>query len=94
MNLYPKWLLGLAGINLLSILLSVFFLFGGVHPFGSSSDTAVNFLYYVATQLIWLLPIGAFFGALHAHDHERPVVAAFIAIAGIATMIGGLYLLI
>ena len=61
MSNFPKWLLALAGTNLIPILLCPFFLFGGLHPFGTSEYTIVAFLLYVLTQLLWLIPIGAFF---------------------------------
>ena len=93
MSLYPKWLLALASINLLSLLLSVFYLFGGVQPFGTSYNGMVRFLLYVVAQLLWLLPVGCFFGSLRAHDHGHPVLAALVALAGIGTGCAGLVLL-
>lgn len=94
MSLYPKWLLVLAGVNLLSLLLSVFYLFGGVQPLGTSGNDIVRFLLYVAAQLLWIVPIGCFFGALRAHDHGHPVLAALVALAGIGTGCVGLMLLL
>ena len=93
MSLYPKWLLALAGLNLLSLLLSVFYLFGGVQPFGTSDNAVVRFLLYVAAQLLWLAPIGCFFGALRAHDYQHPVLAALIALGGICLLVASASLL-
>ncbi len=94
MSLYPKWLLALSGTNLLSLLLSVLFLFGGVQPFGAAENEAERLLYYIGTQLFWLLPIASFFGALRVHDNEHPVWAALIAIGGIVVMMVGVLLLL
>ncbi len=94
MNLYPKWLLALAGLNLLSLLLSVFFLFGGLQPFGTSDNGVVRFLYYVATQLLWLFPIGCFFGTLRAYDRINPFVATLIALSGLAVLAVSVFLLV
>lgn len=60
---FPKWLLALAGISLLPVLLSPFYLFGAA-PFGSSDNGFVRFLLYMATQLLWLLPLVLFFFSL------------------------------
>lgn len=68
MSNFPKWLLALAGINLIPILLCPFFLFGGLHPFGTSEYTIVSFLLYILTQLLWLIPIGAFFLGLDLYN--------------------------
>lgn len=92
MSLYPKWLLVLAGTNLLSLLLSVFYLFGGVAPWADSASGAVRVVGYVGVQLLWIIPVVCFFGALRAHDHGHPWLAAFIALAGIA--LGGLGLIL
>lgn len=92
MSLYPKWLLVLAGTNLLSLLLSVFYLFGGVAPLAESEHAALRVLGYVAVQALWIIPVVCFFGALRAHDHGHPWLAAFIALAGIA--LGGLGLIL
>ncbi len=84
MNLYPKWLLALAGVNLLSLLLIPFFLFGGLAPFGTSENGAVRFLFYLLTNLLWLAPIAAFFGALRLYDYSYRKTAVAVAVAGIA----------
>ncbi|MBP3228482.1 MAG: hypothetical protein J6M53_06875 [Bacteroidaceae bacterium] len=86
MSLYPKWLLALAGVNLLGLLLAVFYLFGGVQPFGTSGDAVVRFLLYLATQCLWVVPVACFFGALRAHDYQHPVLAVFISLTGISIL--------
>ncbi|MBQ7056482.1 MAG: hypothetical protein IJM84_00870 [Bacteroidaceae bacterium] len=79
-QLYPVWLLILAGINLLSLLLSVFFLFGG---FGN------GFWSYLLWQLAWIAPICCFFGSLKSHDMGKTWLAVIVALAGIAIMCFG-----
>ena len=54
MSDFPKWLLALAGISLLPVLLSPFYLFGA-SPFGTSDSAFLRFLLYICTQLLWLL---------------------------------------
>lgn len=87
MNLYPKWLLALAGSNLLAVPLSVFHLFGRTHVFGHSENGMLNFLSYLGTQCIWIVPILLFFAALRAHDNQHPVWAAIISIAGLSMLV-------
>ncbi|MBR6926380.1 MAG: hypothetical protein IKH52_04140 [Bacteroidaceae bacterium] len=94
MSLYPKWLLALAGANLLSVLLSVFYLFGGVQPLGTSENGLIRFLLFLTTQLLWLAPIVCFFGALRAHDYRHPQLAASIALFGLLILALSVWLLI
>lgn len=63
MSDFPKWMLALAGFNLLPALLSVVYLFGA-EPFGTSESTFVRLLLYVLTQLLWVLPLLLFFFSL------------------------------
>lgn len=83
MNIYPKWLLLLAGTSLLCLLLIPFFVFGGFAPFGTSASSFVGFLLYVLTNLLWLLPVGCFFGSLslYANYHER--LGVLVAVGGL-----------
>ena len=93
MNIYPKWLLLLAGSNLACLLLIPLFAFGSFAPFGTSSSSFVGFLLYVLTNLLWLLPVGCFFGSLslYANYHERIAVA--VAAAGLLLTLTDFYLL-
>ena len=50
MNLFPKWMLALAGVNLIPVLLSPFYMFGGLQPFGTSDSTFVRFLLYMLSS--------------------------------------------
>ena len=63
---FPKWMLALAGVNLLPVLASPFHLFGA-KPFGEADSTWVRFLLYLATQMLWLLPLVLFFVSLDSY---------------------------
>ncbi len=76
-QIYPLWLLILAGINLLSLLVSVFFLFGG---FGK------DFWTYLFWQVAWIAPICCFFGSLKSHDMGKTWLAVVVALVGIAIL--------
>lgn len=67
MSDYPKWLLALAGTNLIPLLLCPFFLFGGLHPFGTSENGFLAFLLYLLTNLLWIVPILLFFVGLELY---------------------------
>ena len=92
MSDFPKWMLALAGISLLPVLLSPFYLFG-LQPFGTSPSALVRFLLYVATQLLWLLPLILFFISLdlYRRGYERLGIAA--ALLGAALTATALWLL-
>ncbi len=62
---YPKWLLVLAFVNIIPVFLSVFFLFGGLFKAPSSRGTFVGLLVYLLVNLLWILPIVAFFVGLN-----------------------------
>lgn len=64
MSDFPKWLLALAGTNLIPVLLSPFFLFGGLAPFGESDNGVIAFLLYVLSNLLWIVPLILFFVGL------------------------------
>ena len=66
---YPKWLLALAFLNIIPIFLSVFFLFGRLFKAPSSRGTFIGLLVYLLVNLLWILPIVAFFVGLN--DYRR-----------------------
>ena len=71
----------------LGLIESIFFLFGGLAPFGK------GLLPYALTQLLWLLPISAFFVGLRQWDHRHKAVAVSILAAALALAVGaGLYI--
>jgi len=95
MSDFPKWLLALAGINLLPILLCPFFLFGGFLPLGSSENIVLAFLLYLLNQLLWLAPILLFFLGLDLYRRLFTwpgiavcIIGALITIADILLLLG------
>lgn len=82
MSLYPKWLLAVAGVNLLALLVSVFFLFGGLTPFGTSEYKVVRFLLYLCTNLLWVVPVLCFFGSLTLYGRGRRLLGVGTALLG------------
>lgn len=82
MKLYPRWILLLAGISLLPVLLIPFYLFGGLHPFGTSQSTVVSLLLYVLTNLLWAMPVVLFFVSLDQYGRGRRTLAVALAVAG------------
>lgn len=90
---FPKSLLALAFFNLIAVLLSVFFLFGGMHIFGVSENGCVNVLLYVADQLLWLLPVTAFFASLKLYDYDKKALSYICATAGCLLTLFDCYLL-
>ena len=64
MNDFPRWLLVLAFLSVAPVFVSPLYLFGGMHLFGYTDWTAVNFLLYLAQNLLWALPVFLFFPGL------------------------------
>lgn len=92
---FPKWMLALAGFNLLPLLLAPFYLFGGLHPFGTSEWMAVSFVLYLLTNLIWLVPVWLFFVSLDFYRRGYERIGVAIAIAGaLLTVVSGLLLIL
>lgn len=78
----PKWLLGLAFFNVLSLLSSVFLLFGAYMPFGYLESGVLRVLTYVLLQLMWVLPIVAFFAGIMCYDYGHRRLGVLILVAG------------
>lgn len=88
MSDFPKWLLALAGISLLPVLLSPFYLFGA-SPFGTSDSDMVRFLLYLATQVLWLLPLLLFFYSLDLYRRGQELFGIGIAFASAVISVAG-----
>ena len=78
----PKWLLALAFFNVLSLLSSVFLLFGNYMPFGYIENGVVRVLAYIALQLLWVLPIASFFAGIMCYDYGHRRLGPLILVAG------------
>lgn len=93
MKMYPKWLLALAGSNLICLLLIPFFLFGGLEPFGTSDSGFVRFLLYVLTNLLWVVPVACFFGSLVLYGNFRQRLGTAVAVFGLLLTVADICLL-
>lgn len=82
MSEFPKWLLVMAGLCLVPLLLSIFYLSGAFLPFGTSANGFVSFLLYMAKQLMWLVPTGLFFLSLDRYRRGYTRAAALCAAVG------------
>ena len=83
MSDFPKWLLALAGTNLIPLLLCPFFMFGGVMPFGEGSNGFTHFLLYLLTNLLWLVPILLFFVGLELYRRCFELPGITITVIGL-----------
>lgn len=94
MDQYPKWFLALNFPNVLIALVTmIFFMFGGVHPFGDVDNMFWSFIIYIFTQLFWLLPLALFFISVLSWGWAREKVALWVAGAGWAINLAALYIL-
>ena len=89
---FPKWVLVIAGINLVPVLLSPLFLFGA-QPFGNVKSAFGNFALYVCTQLLWVVPLLIFFISLDFYRRGYERLGVFIAFLGAVCSITGIILL-
>lgn len=81
MSNYPKWLLALVAVNVLPLLLCIFFLFGGMLALRAACAPWLRAVAYVGVQLLWLLPVASIFVGLdlHIRGWERAGVAVIVA---------------
>ena len=93
MSDFPKWMLALAGTNLIPLLLCPLFMFGGLHLFGESEYAVLNFLFYVLTNLLWLIPVILFFVSLHLYRRCFEVPGIVVAVFGMLLTIADIVLL-
>lgn len=81
---FPRWMLALAFTCLVPVFICPVYLFGGLRLFGSTDYTLVNFLLYLLQNLLWVVPIGAFFLSLDFYRRGFERIGVAIAILGIA----------
>jgi len=92
MKEFPKWMLALAGTNLIPILLCPFFLFG-LQPFGTSDSGTVRLLLYVLTNLLWMVPVALFFVSLTLYRRCFGIPAVAVAVVGLLLTVTDVWLL-
>lgn len=85
-------MLALAGVNLLPVVLSMFYLFGAT-PFGTSESSFIRFLLYVLTQMLWLVPLLLFFFSLDLYRRGYEHIGITLASIGCLITITGTILL-
>ena len=91
---YPKWLLDLAFLNIIPVFLSVFFLVGGLFNAPSSWGAFIGLLIYLLVNLLWILPIVAFFIGLN--DYRRGFQkrgTAILVLGNLLTLLDILFIL-
>lgn len=94
MSDFPKWLLALAGTNLIPVLLSPFFLFGGLTPFGESGNAFVRFLLYMLSNLLWIAPLILFFVGLNLYRRLFELPGIVINVIGMLLAILDIWLIV
>ena len=94
MSDFPKWMLALAGTNLIPLLICPLFMFGGLHPFGVSEYGVINFLFYLLTNLLWVVPFLLFFVSLHLYRRCFETPGVIVAVVGLLITIGDILLLV
>ena len=95
MHQYPKWLLALIFPNvIIPVGTMVFYVFGGLHPFGQTDSTFVNFLLYLLTQLFWIFPILTFFASLFLWGNTFERASVVSAVLGLLVSAASIFLLV
>ena len=93
MDQFPKWMLALAGVNLLPLLASPFFLFGNL-TLCQGHTGVLYLLFYLLTQLAWVLPLAACFVSLDLYRRGVETGGVVIALAGWLIAAVGVWLLL
>ena len=87
----PKWLLALAFFNVLSLVSSIFLLFGAYMPFGYLESGVLRFLSYLLLQLLWVLPLASFFVGIKCYDYRHRALGVSVLLAGNALTLLSFY---
>lgn len=83
MSQYPKWFLALNFPNvIIGLVTMLFFMFGGIHPFGDVENMFWSFIIYLFCQIFWIAPIILFFVSVLSWGWMRERLAIFTALAG------------
>ena len=92
MSEFPKKILALAALSLIPLLLAPLFLFGA-QPFGTAESKIGAFFLYLATQLLWVLPIALFFVGLDYYRRGLERIGIAVLLCGAAITAAGCVLL-
>ena len=92
MSEFPKKILALAALSLIPLLLAPLFLFGA-QPFGTAESKIGAFFLYLATQLLWVLPIASFFVGLDFDRRGFERIGIAVLLCGAAITAAGCVLL-
>lgn len=95
MSQYPKWFLALNFPNIIIAMITmIFFMFGGVHPFGDVDNWFWSFIIYLFCQLFWIIPIAAFFISVISWGWMREKLAIITCLCGwIVNIVGAAIIL-
>ena len=91
---FPLGVILAAGANLLPALLIPFYLFGGLHPFGISHSDFINFLLFLLTNLLWVIPVFLFFRSLSFYDRGYKKLGMAIAVLGWFVTIAAIWVVV
>lgn len=95
MDQYPRWLLALAALTVIpAVLMSVFFIFGHVSPFGHAEWVGADFAIYLLSQLLWLAPVGLTFGAIWLWGKCQERWATAVLVLGLMLTAADVWLLL
>lgn len=95
MNQYPKWFLALIFPNvIIPIGTMIFYVFGGVTPFGQPDSHVFRFLLYLLMQLFWVLPVCSFFLSLFLWGNTFERAAIGTGVIGLLVSLTSIALLV
>lgn len=83
MSQYPKWFLAINFPNIIIAMITMmFFMFGGVHPFGDVDSWFWSFMIYLFNQLFWIIPVASFFISVVSWGWMREKLAIITSLCG------------
>ena len=92
MSEFPRPLLALAFTSVAAVIWCIFYMFGFM-PFGSSANGMLNFLLYIAGNLLWVIPVLLFFVGLNEYRRGYETRAYIVCAIGALLSLTSLLLL-